>query len=177
MWFVVKRRGCCCNLSGGVALIVWFTTNWMCAKNNTILYVARASNSKRDCEHDLYCCLMPRCEALRTCRSGFPIATVVRIESIVGIWSFRQVVVKNVCLMLFFMKFDFIHLIRFRVDNAIVSQQVHMNLNMTVGQVACRILCRYTQSTLAASCVCWIVPIIACETDKRTCGCSCLKYT
>ena len=26
--------------------------------------------------HDLYCCLLPRCEALRTCRSGFPIATV-----------------------------------------------------------------------------------------------------
>jgi len=24
---------------------------------------------------DLYCCLLPRCEALRTCRSGFPIAT------------------------------------------------------------------------------------------------------
>ena len=39
----------CCNLSGGVALIVWFTTNGMCVKNNTIRYVARASNSKRDC--------------------------------------------------------------------------------------------------------------------------------
>jgi len=25
---------------------------------------------------DLYCCLLPRCEALRICRSGFPIATV-----------------------------------------------------------------------------------------------------
>ena len=48
----------------------------MCVKNKTIIYVARASNSKRDCEHDLYCCLLPRCEALRTCRSGFPIATV-----------------------------------------------------------------------------------------------------
>ena len=47
----------------------------MCVKNNTIIYVARASNSKRDCEHDLYCCLLPRCEALRTCRSGFPIAS------------------------------------------------------------------------------------------------------
>jgi len=32
--FVVKRRGCCCNLSGGVALNVWFTTNGMCVKNN-----------------------------------------------------------------------------------------------------------------------------------------------
>ena len=50
VWFVVKRRGCCCNLSGGVALIVWFTRNRMCVKNNTIIYVARASNSKRDCD-------------------------------------------------------------------------------------------------------------------------------
>ena len=65
----------CCNLSGGVALIVWFTTNGMCGKNNTIVCVARASNRKRDCEHDLYCCLLPRCEAMHTCRSGFPIAT------------------------------------------------------------------------------------------------------
>ena len=76
VWFVVKRRRCCCNLSGGVALIMWFTTNGMCVKNKTIIYVARASNSKRDCEHDLYCCLLPRCEDLRICRSGFPIATI-----------------------------------------------------------------------------------------------------
>jgi len=25
--------------------------------------------------HDLYCCLLPQCEALHTCRSGFPIVT------------------------------------------------------------------------------------------------------
>ena len=36
VWFVVKRRGFCCNLSGGVALIVWLTTNRMCAKNKNI---------------------------------------------------------------------------------------------------------------------------------------------
>ena len=64
-----------CNLSGGVALIVWFILNGICVKNNTIIYAARASNSKRDCEHDLCCCLLPWCEALRTCRLGFPIAT------------------------------------------------------------------------------------------------------
>jgi len=40
----------CFNLSGGVELIVWFTTNGMCVKNNTIVYVARASNGKRDCD-------------------------------------------------------------------------------------------------------------------------------
>jgi len=51
-------------------------------------------------------------------------------------------------------------LIRFRVDNAGVFQRVAMNLNMTVSQVACRLLCRYTQSTLVVSCVCWIVPIV-----------------
>jgi len=50
VWTVAKRRGCCCNLSGGVASIVWFTTNGMCVKNNTIMYVAQASNSKRDCD-------------------------------------------------------------------------------------------------------------------------------
>jgi len=36
VWFVVKRRGCCCNLSGGVALIVWFITNEMCVKNKNM---------------------------------------------------------------------------------------------------------------------------------------------
>ena len=30
------QRSQCCNLSGGVALIVWFTTNGMCAKNKNI---------------------------------------------------------------------------------------------------------------------------------------------
>jgi len=47
----------------------------------------------------------------------------------------------------------------------------------TIGQAACRLLCRYTQSTLAASCVCWIVRIVTCDSIKRTCGCSCLKCT
>jgi len=40
----------CCNLSGSVVLIMWFTTNGTCVKNNTIIRVARASNSKRDCD-------------------------------------------------------------------------------------------------------------------------------
>ena len=66
----------CCNLSGGVALIVWFITNGMCVKNNTIMYVARTSNNRVISSGDLYSCLLPRCEALRTCRSGFPIAIV-----------------------------------------------------------------------------------------------------
>jgi len=49
-----------------------------------------------------------------------------------------------------------------------------MNLNMTVGQAACQLLCRYTQSMLAAFCVCWIVPIVTCYSIKRTFGWSCL---
>jgi len=52
-----------------------------------------------------------------------------------------------------------------------------MNLNMTVGQAACQLLDRYTQSTLAASCVGWIVPIVTCNFIKRTYGCSCLQCT
>ena len=50
VWFVVKSLGCCCNLSGGVALIVRFTTNGMCVKNITMIYIARASNNKRNCD-------------------------------------------------------------------------------------------------------------------------------
>jgi len=40
------------------------------------IYVALTSNNRVIAAHDLYCCLLPQCEALRTCRSGFPIATV-----------------------------------------------------------------------------------------------------
>jgi len=80
--FYRRHKHYCCNLSGGVALIVWFTTNGMCVKNKSIIHVARASNRKRDCEHDLYCCLLPWCEAFRTWRSGFLIATLPsRFES------------------------------------------------------------------------------------------------
>jgi len=39
------------------------------------MYAARTSNNRVISSGDLYCCLLPRCEALRTCRSGFPIAT------------------------------------------------------------------------------------------------------
>ena len=134
---------CCCNLSTGVALNARFTTNGMCAKNNTTylqnrrqkvlnrgffssaaglcvcagvldiikltkipliysvslsiwgvleiclgglsppkppwrrdcIYVARTSNNKMISSGELYCCLLPQCEALPTCRSGFLIAT------------------------------------------------------------------------------------------------------
>ena len=37
--------------------------------------VARTSNNRVVAAYDLYCCLLPQCEALGTCRSGFPMAT------------------------------------------------------------------------------------------------------
>jgi len=44
---------------------------------NKIIYAWREQAIVREiATHDLYCCLLLRCEALRTCRSGFPIANV-----------------------------------------------------------------------------------------------------
>jgi len=54
-----------------------FTTSGMCAKNNTHMYVARTSNNRVISSGDLYFCLQPQCEALRTWHSGFPIAAIV----------------------------------------------------------------------------------------------------
>jgi len=45
----------------------------MCTKNNTS-YVAWTSNNRVIMACELYCCLLPQCDALRTCSSGFPIA-------------------------------------------------------------------------------------------------------
>ena len=49
----------------------------VCEEKNHI-YVARNSNNRMISSGDLYCCLLPQCEALRTCRSGFPIATLLK---------------------------------------------------------------------------------------------------
>jgi len=40
------------------------------------IHVARTSSNRVIAVHDLYCCLLPQSEALCTCRSGFPIATL-----------------------------------------------------------------------------------------------------
>ena len=65
-----------------------------------------------------------------------------------GMWSFRLNFVKNACLNYSRNLVSF----NFRGDNARVFQRVsiRVNLNMTVGQAACQLLCRYTYSTLAA---------------------------
>ena len=62
-----------CNPSVSMALNVRFTTNGMYAKSDTHIYEAVTSNNRASCE--LYYCFLPQCEALRTFRSGFPIAT------------------------------------------------------------------------------------------------------
>ena len=48
---------------------------WDVREEQQYIYVARTSNNREIAAHDLYCCLLPQCEALLTCRSGFPIAT------------------------------------------------------------------------------------------------------
>jgi len=69
----------CCYLPVGVALNVWFITKGMCAKNKTY-YLGRTSNNRVFSSCDLFCCLPPQCEALRTCRPGMPIATKVNLS-------------------------------------------------------------------------------------------------
>ena len=100
--------------------------------------------------------------------------TVVRIEWMVGFWSFRLNFVKN--LGLNYYSWNLV-LLNFRGVSARVFQRISMNFNMTVGQAACQLLCRYTHSTLVSSCVCWIVPIVMCDSIKRTYGCSCFECT
>ena len=55
--------------------VVWFTTNGMCAKNKNMYVWCEQAIIREIVTHDLYCCLLPRCETLRTCHLGFPIAT------------------------------------------------------------------------------------------------------
>ena len=84
----------CCNLSVGVALNVRLATNGLCTKNNNTytwceqaiiewswrvisvdinMWMIEHNNSVRGewSWHLNYCCLLRRCQALRTCRSDF----------------------------------------------------------------------------------------------------------
>jgi len=66
---------CCkfCSFSVDVVVNMRFTANGMCVKNKT--HVAQTSRNKMSTTWNLYCCLVPQCEALRTCCSAFPITT------------------------------------------------------------------------------------------------------
>jgi len=52
---------------------------WDVRKEQHHIQVARTSSNRVITVHELYSCLLPQCKALRTCRSGFPIAAL-------GIW-------------------------------------------------------------------------------------------
>jgi len=63
----------CCSLSVNVVVNLRFTTNGMCVKSNT--HVARTSRNWMSTAWDLYCCLVPQCEALRARCLAFLIRT------------------------------------------------------------------------------------------------------
>jgi len=71
VWFIVNRRGCCFNLSVGIALNVRFITNGMCAKDNIHIYMWHEQAIIGILSGDLYCCLLPQCEALRMPRLSY----------------------------------------------------------------------------------------------------------
>jgi len=63
----------CCSLSVSIVLNARFITNGICVMNST--HVERTCRNKMSTTWDLYCCLVPQCEASRTCCSAFPITT------------------------------------------------------------------------------------------------------
>jgi len=44
---------------------------WNVREEQHHMYVAQTSNNRVIAACDLYCCLLPQCEALSTCRSAF----------------------------------------------------------------------------------------------------------
>jgi len=62
-------------VSVSVVLNVRFATNRMYVKNYIHICVSQASRNRMSTTWDLACCLLPQCEALHTCRLGFPITT------------------------------------------------------------------------------------------------------
>jgi len=85
----------CCIHSVSVVLNVRFVTNGMYVKNNTHRYVSQTSRNRMSMTWDLYCCLLPQCEALHTCPLGFPITTKWCCDQDVK-WCHVQLSQKNV---------------------------------------------------------------------------------
>ena len=50
-----------------LTMLVNLVNSWLCLRTVTTRVISSG---------DLYCCLLPRCEVLRICRSGLPIATL-----------------------------------------------------------------------------------------------------
>ena len=85
-----KRQHCHSLVATSPVVLRWLCdsprTGWAW-RTTPYIYVARTSNNRVIVACDLYCCLLPQCEALRICRSGFPIATVYRLMSVIEIVS------------------------------------------------------------------------------------------
>ena len=92
----LRIRYHCCSLSGGVALNVWFTMNGMCAKNNNTYTWREKAIIREIATHDLCCCLLPQCWALRTCYSSFASGSTYPTQhSIVKEWVKQHCYVRN----------------------------------------------------------------------------------
>ena len=90
------------------------------------------------------------------------------LRSVLSVFINRTCVLQSVCVH----TMDFVSAhkqIYYKVAYPCAESSNSMNLSMTVGQAACQLLCRHTQSMLAASCVCWIVPIVTCDSQKKFC--------
>lgn len=87
--FVVKKRGCCCNLSVTTALNVQLAMNRMCMKNSTHshMQVVKTSSNIVIAAHDHYCCSLPQYEGLCTWCSGFPTGNMIPRSCATGIVS------------------------------------------------------------------------------------------
>jgi len=60
------------------------------------MYVARTCNNRVIVVLDLYCCLLPQCEALHTCRSGFLTVTQL-IQTVLCIQLIQTVLLADSC--------------------------------------------------------------------------------
>ena len=81
----------CCNLSASVLLNVQLTTNGMCVKTNTHIYVTRRSRNTMSTTCDLYCCLLPQCEALCTCLLRLSNHNKLVLSALTSMWMWFQV--------------------------------------------------------------------------------------
>jgi len=73
---ILHKSRYCCNLSVGVALNVWFTTNGMCAKNNNV-YMWRGQAIIEWSWHVIF--IVASCHSVKLCAYAardFPIATI-----------------------------------------------------------------------------------------------------
>jgi len=75
-WVTTRSPNLCCNHSAGVALECAVHHERNVSEQKHYIYVAWTSNNRVISRGELYCCLLPQCEALHTRRSGFPIATL-----------------------------------------------------------------------------------------------------